>query len=431
MVFTPFKSRRLLAQLSACLLLINIAPAQASSESEFKNGLQAFRSQLYRVAIQHFEMAYRLGDKSSTLAYNLAVSHFKLENYSLARKWFLEAANDSKIRWLCEYNLGLTALKQNNTLEAESYFSRVANESSEDKLVRLAEYRLGRLAGDDNAIPDAPKRGSLFLQLEFGQDSNVTAVEDTSPSKKSSAYRDTYVYGAYTLAGEPEHGLTLDAYVLDSRYDAVPTEDVLITSYGLEQSIKVSDWQFAAGIRRQKTELAERDFQQSTVYELKTIYDYAKDTEFRVRYRHYDIESEKPYQELSGTRQRLRLEYRTLIKADKLRLYYELETNDLQESQPTSSYSPNRYTGRLNYTLAVSEKLELKADLAYRRSYYPSNTAVAERIEDRQIYGLEASYYLNSNWFVSLKFKTIHNQSDQQQYNYNRQTGSFAINMVY
>lgn len=403
--------------------------ASIGGKEAFQQGLNAYRLGDYKQAVDYFLKANRNGKTSSILYYNLAVSYFKLSDYQQARIWFKQSAQDSKLKYLSIYNLGLLAGKMGQADQALDHFINVSENSGEAKLVRLANYQLDKMLGTPSR--SGKFSGSLFVQLEYGHDTNVRGSEDTSPSKKASDYVDTYLFTAVRLAGEHEEELRLKAYILDSRYKSVPTEDLRLVSLGLEQLFLIGEWRSAVGFDYLVSTLNDKAFQDTTIFEARTKYAFTKVHEFRARYRYYDIESEAPYQELSGNKQRARFEYRANLPADKFKIFYEYESNNRSETQVSNNYSPERHTIRTAYTWSITENINLKGDLAYRRSVYSTRNSSVSRTENRRIASLGLSYYLNNNWFFAASYKQTQNDASQPQYRYQREVTSASVNMIF
>ncbi|MDH5445894.1 MAG: tetratricopeptide repeat protein [Gammaproteobacteria bacterium] len=416
-----------------CLTLLPVCPAYASGENDFQAGLEAFKIKQYKIAIRLFNTAHRQGMRTASLNYNLAVSYFKLGKYSQAKRWFEQAREYPNIKYLAEYNLGLIALKQNNSPVAQTHFETVLANTQQVSLIKLAKYRLEKLG-----IP-TDKSWSVFASIEHGQDNNVTVASNEAPSKKTSSYTDYYLFGSLQVLGTDKNGLQVEAYVLDSKYHSLQTENMQLKSIGLNLPFTTGNWQNDAGIDYLESTLGGKDFQQTTIYELKTKYPTSATGELRLRYRYYEIDSTPIYAELDGSKQRARMEFRQTRKNDRFRLYYEFETNDRNETPAsTANYSPIRSTVRTAYTYLFTDKLEAKVDLAWRYSEYPrwrytstTGTFSAIRADVRLKSSLEISYYLNTNWFLTAKTSHTRNDSNLNRYSYKRQVNSISLNMSF
>lgn len=413
---------------------LSVCNSFAAAQDDFQSGLQAFKNKQYPQAIRLFDRARQQGMKTPALYYNLAVSYFKTGNYTQAKIWFNNASQYKKIKYLSEYNLGLVAIKQGDNKTALGHFKRVSKHAREENLVKLANYQISQL------YQKSPKSWSAFAQVKYGHDDNVTTAIDSSPTKQASDYMDLYAYGSATVSGTPKQGLMMNAYVLDTRYTSSGQNDMQVRSLGLTRTFAPGKWRNAVGIDYQNTTLDGQNFQDSINFEARTLYNLSSESNLRLRYRYYDINSKPPYTELSGNKQRLRLEYRWYPGADTLKLYYEYETNDRNEaSTTTSSYSPTRHTLRGAYTYAFSDKLALTGDLAYRISDYPAKTYTnptpppnsltkAGREDTRVKANLELAYYLNRIWFLTAEYNYTNNDSDDPVYRYKRKISSISIN---
>lgn len=395
----------------------------ASAQHDFQIGIRAFKDKKYQQAIQSFERARQQGMSSSALYYDLAVSYFKIGDYNQARRWFIKSRQYTKIKYLSEYNLGLVAIKQKRKKTALGHFKNVAKHAREKNLVKLANYQISRLR------KEAPRPWSAFAQVKYGHDNNVTTVTDNSPTKKASTFIDLYAYGSVKLYGTSKQGLMLNAYVFDTQYKAASQYDIQVRNLGLNQAFSLGRFRNSIGVNYQQTTLAGQDFQKAAVYDLKTRYLLGSKSDIRLRYRYYDINSMAPYQELSGSKQRLRLEYRHSSGMNRLKLYSEYENNDRSETSSTPrSYSPTRYTLRGTYTYSFNRRLSLTGDLAYRISNYPAGATGLAREDTRTKTNLELDYDLNKTWFLSAEYGHTDNGSDDPAYRYKQNISAVSIN---
>lgn len=397
----------------------------ATAQDDFRAGLQAYKAKQFTRAIQSFERARQQGMHSSALYYNLAVSYFQTADYDQASNYFNKTRQDSKLKHLSEYNLGLVAVKQNRRKTALKYFKSVARNASQKNLVTLANYQIAQL--EEVKI----KRVMAFFQLEYGHDDNVTTATNETATKLGSDYRDLYVYGAVRLAGGKHHDLSLDGYILDTQYSATRVYDIQFRSLRLSQAFTLGKWFHRAGISYISTMLGENNvaFQDTLLYELNSKASVSGESELRLRYRFYDIDSQAPYTELTGTKQRLRVEYRWLPKPDKLRLLYEYETNQRSETATTpGSYSPTRHTLRAAYTYALTDNWSATADFSYRLSDFPAGATDPVRQDRRSKTDFELAYHLSKSWFLTAEYSYTNNASNLAAYEYQRRLTSLSIN---
>ncbi|MEX2488212.1 MAG: tetratricopeptide repeat protein, partial [Pseudomonadales bacterium] len=126
----------------ACLSVILATTAhatQSTASSEYRQGTNAFREGNFEQALEHFEAARNMGQETPGLVYNMAVTHYKLNNLDEAEVLFEELANRyPDWRDLGRYNLGRIAMRRGNDDQAAKYFRLVQRTASNDELVYLA-----------------------------------------------------------------------------------------------------------------------------------------------------------------------------------------------------------------------------------------------------------------------------------------------------
>jgi len=397
-----------------CLLSFN---AFASIESDYQAGIQHYKNKQYTKAIQSFNAARKQGLKSPALYRNLALSYFMTENYNMATRYFNMQKRYPSARVSAEYSLGLVALAQNNKQRALQHFELVSN-SKNKKLQALAEMRIKQLT-------DKPgKKWNAYAQLEYGRDDNVNADPSGVASKTADSFITILASGAYRLAGSRKNSLALKASVYQFDYDSVNQYDMQVLSIGLKKSFAPGRWENSLSAKVKETTLGDADYQRTTRYEARMQRNILSSSDIRLRLRHDNIESlNTAYDYLAGTRQRIRFAYRYYPAQDTLKLYYQYEQNDRQDTT-TQSYSPERHTVYGSYTYAIMNQLDLKASLAYRVSTYPQVVAPPPLVatparDDKRLRAeLGLAYQLNNTWELQARYQYSDTDSTNNLYTY-------------
>ena len=86
-----FSSLKSILFFGATLLIQNLAFAQASMESLFKQGNSAYNKAEYQKAISLYEQTLKMGQFSAELYYNLGNSYYKLNNIAESIYYFEKA----------------------------------------------------------------------------------------------------------------------------------------------------------------------------------------------------------------------------------------------------------------------------------------------------------------------------------------------------
>ena len=398
----------------------------ASLEDDFQTAVYLIKQQQYSDAIEVLNDVRKRGMKKPALYHNLAICHYKLDQYEQAEKFFVKLRNFPNERMQAEFNLGLLALKQNQPERARKQFSYVKNNANNKKLVTLARIQLGEL----KQVPvEKSKQWFAYLSTAFGNDSNVIADPDNGAIiNAGSHYFSIYADGELILVGDEDNGVSFFASTSSTDYSDFPVYDYAQTSFGLQGTFQAGSWDNLIRYRSLQSTLGSIDYQKTSHIELSTSAYLSSDFRFRLRYRHYDITSLNPaYSYLSGTRQRIRAEIKYKAQSNYAKLYYELETNDRVNSA-TSNYSPTRHSFRAFYKHVITEDLSIRGDYSYRFSIYEAGNVSPARDDERSRYGLRLTYRFDKNWKIRAKYEHTSNESTlPASYSYERDVTSLEL----
>ena len=408
------------------VLVFASSSAVAATNNDFDQGVKYFKQQQYRKAIRSFSTAYRSGLKTPALFHNLAVSYYKLEDYEQAKKFFRLARNYPEQRILAEYNLGLVAKKQNQPDRAKKHFTLVKNEAKDRKLITLARIQLGEVK-----VLEEQQRWSAYSNLSYGYDNNITAVQDNSPTQKSSHYAYLYFAPHVRLLGDASDGISLMASI--SAYDYINYDryDYSKAAIGLTGKIRVGAWRYNLGLENQKSKYGHVEYQ-DTIHLDTDIKAYINsNNSLQLRYQHDEIDSGNPtYQYLIGTRQRLRASLRSAGSSYYAKLYYEYEQNDRKNTANTSA-SPVRHLSSVYYEYKLTEAFKIGAGYNYRVSLYPATGTSPKREDIRERTNLRLTYNFNKIWAVRAEFEQTHNESSTARYAYQREMTSISLSAYF
>jgi tetratricopeptide (TPR) repeat protein len=373
----------------------------AANDSDFKEGVKAFKAFQYDKAIQAFERSQSKGNKSAALYYNLGVSYYKTAQYAKAQQAFNRLLNNNKFRQLAQYNLGLVNFKQQNKDKAIDWFRKAAaDKNGNPKITALSNRMINKLA--------PPKKRGIngIVSFGYGHDDNVTLVSTGSPTNQSDNYTELFGYISIPVAQ-----VIFNANLLSLDYQTVDSADFMQLSGGVSYPIKVSAWTMKPGLQLSKSKLNSTDFQTTTdvIIEGKTLF--TDKSVLALRYRYSDIRSDNSaYDYLEGNRQQLRVQHTSNTAAGQLRLRYELELNDRQ-NLPTANYSPTRHTLRARLKRDLTENWQLKAEANWRNSQYDEAAGIT-REDTRYLIDLNAVRKLNKTWRAGLRYTYTDNKSN-------------------
>ena len=389
----------------------------ATGDTEFKQGMKAFRKGDYNSALNAFSKAEQAGMRSPALDYNLGVVYFKTGNLNKAKDYFNRLQQHRKLAQLANYNLGLIAAKQDNKNQALEHY-RIALKGSDKDVRQLARYQITRLK-------QRAKVNAFYgiASLTTGYDDNVTLIPNDSPTQMSDSYVEVFAYASYLMNEQLSFNLSYD----NLNYADVDVADFTQLMGGADYRIQFTIWQLIPGLRYSQSKLNGSSYQNIVDWRLTAKYQAANDNKLTLRYRYNDIKSQNAlYDYLEGTRQQFRADYEIRSSAADLRLRYQLELNDRQ-NLPTANYSPTRNTveARLRYRLNTQWRLEGTAE--YRNSQYDEAAGIT-REDDRYRLRAGVNYLFNREWDARLRYTYTDNESNLAGETYTRNDIQATVN---
>lgn len=357
----------------AMAFIFNVATVFASDSNLFDLGMQAFKSKDYRKAIRYFNQAKQSGYNPLVIEYNLGVSHYKLGQYLQAEKSFQGALASEKLKPIVQYNLGLVKLKQKQKREALAWFEQAAGQAASPKISTLANTMI-------NKYKVSKKRANFLdggINIAYGHDSNVTQVATDSPSERADDFLETYA----NLKILFKH-IDLKFSYYNKDYSTDNSNDYRQLGTALAFPIKTGKWRITPSLLYTSSELDRIDYQSTSGIRLDLKRYTSRRNYLRFRYQFNDIESDNPsYNYLDGTRHRFRTEYLTTTRVGQIRVRYEYEANDRQDTA-TTNYSPTRHSIRLRLRNSLPAALKMKNEILIRDSVYEAVSGLV-RDDDR------------------------------------------------
>lgn len=413
----------------------------APSSDFFNSGADYFNQGDYSAAVNSFKKVEALGIKSPALYYNLASSYYKLGEYDKARTYFEKVREYENMQSLAEYNLGLTALKMNDKKTAGKWFRSVAKNSTDKKLVALAESNLktGRARNAPKKTRWVNKKWTSYLSGRLGYDSNVNFAPLGITRGRSDNFTEVIVMADYLLSGDRKNGWLGEVFFYDINYLNENIYDEYDYGVGIKKNLQINrNWQTYYLLDVDKIIYAGDDYQTITRLATQAKNSLSKNERLYFRYGYEDIKSDKEiFDYLEGWRQKFRAEYRLYRKHDNARIYYELELNNRNDlTIPTGvnagiySYSPTRHTLRGRYARILSRQWQLIGDLSYRASDYPV-TASQDRQDDRYRAALYVDYRFTKKLKLRAKVDYTNNRSTRDIFAYKRTVYSLGLNALF
>jgi len=389
-------------------LIYSMSVLAAPADTDFTNGVTAFRAGNYQQAISSFEKARQAGNHSSALYYNLGASYYKTQQYARSEQAFKRLLADKKFRQLAQYNLGLIKLKQGDRASASGWFEQAINTDSSPKLTALAEHML-----ESTRSRAGGQQASGLLNLALGHDSNVTLASTGSPTQQSDSY--TELFGFVSLPAGP---LILNASLFRLDYASVNSADFMQLRAGIQYPFNAMGWTWRPGVFYARDTLAGNDFLTLSDIELKGR-KLLQSGRLDLRLRYSDIQADNAvYNYLQGNRQQFRVDYLRATTLGYMRLRYELELNDRQ-NMPTANYSPTRNNVQLRLQQIMGQQWHTSEELSWRNSHYGEAAGVV-RDDTRYELSLKAYRQFARAWRAGMSYRYSDNRSNLAAETYTR-----------
>jgi hypothetical protein len=414
------------------LLFLFISPAaHATAESEYRAGVEAYKSGDNAAALKFFESAQAQGMNSIALKYNLASSYYRMGKLTDAKLLFEQLLENEAMRELANYHLGQIAIEMQDHATAVYHFEKVVASGQDEKLAKLSQKYLDILSKEE-------PRWQSYISFNLGYDDNINSVSGDSVLDHADSFAevsgDSVLDQAdsfaelsaatdYLLSGQRKDGWLVGANFQGIEYRDTDNNDLAIVSAGIKRAIRLSFWETSANLLLSKSTYGSEDFQTITRLEIIGKNALTRRQRLYLRYRAEDIKSDNAlYDYLQGWRQQGRIEYRHYAARNIKYLYYELELNDrgqLVTSTDAYEYSPTRHTIRGIYTQVIRQKWWLTADVAYRISEFDP-TATIDRTDDQWNLGLGLEYQFDRTFRLTTRYQRIANSSTIDRYTYDK-----------
>lgn len=390
-----------------CFLLLLCTNATAKQQlDDFELGRDKFNQGQYELALTYFNRALSQGNTSPKLLYALGSVHYKLKNYKASWKYFEKTTKIKQFAPLSYYNLGLIAHKVDDDKLALKYFKRSKSITNSKNLKNLTSKQISTLTSSKYN----PWGG--YASAGYGNDSNITSAPSGVASNESGSFVRATALVNYIVTGSRSNGLIAKATIFANDYlDTSFNDD---KSFAMDISLRdtVEQWKLAyeAGIKQ--STYGDDDFQRTYKFTFKAKNKFPNKNELRLRYRYEDINSlVTRFDYLEGSRQKLRAEYRIKWSGDMLRLQYELELNDRQNTV-TRNYSPTRHKLAVKYDNKLDPANSIGGEVEYRASDYDA-TATQDRSDDRVSAAIKHTYSFDDKWKLKTRIKYKTNDSNE------------------
>jgi hypothetical protein len=439
-----FKTLRFVGLLAISAVVV--AEPDQSAQQAMATGIEQFQQGDYPAARQQFEAARELGHDSPALTYNLAVTYYKTGDYPAAEALFLQLLQGPN-QALAHYNLGLVALADGRTAEAERWFQESARQEAPETIRELAQRQLAKLAED--APSDSSSMKSIaqgYLATGLGYDSNVAGVPDDSPSDRGSFFAELVAAGTLSQPVSEHWRVVWDGVIYGQDYTRGRADDTSVVQARAAGVRRFDQWELGlrAGASRAwlgndelETLVGLSLFGRSGVCPLS---DWLSGCSWSVSAD--QVNGGPDYAAYDG--QWYQFEVRAEQNVDWLLVeaFYRWQRNhrkDFQQDEFFASVSPVHHELGVEAIYPVGPALSVGAEVAVRHSRYEDphqwleqGTLATQRRRDvRREFGLMAEYAISRQWLVRNQWLFRDQNSRIDRYDYRRHTYTVSLEGVF
>lgn len=463
-------NRRLLIGLGTLLLsvsLVDQTQAQTTSDqinapkrlqaahswqSFFALGSKAAKEGDHVTALSYFDQALQLaGEKPfPTLIYNRAVTLYKLNRYqdsALAFKQLLApgaAATNEQQQWadLARYNLGLVALKQNQTDDARRWFRQLQQSQTNTRLQALAERQLANLPATSARHPSQETaKGSVFASLGISRDDNASGLANELANQLSNA-TDTYLnalaYGHYYVSGNPKQGIKIYGLTQIRHYSEFESFNSQVSGLGLNRETSTQDWTLESGGRWLQSQLDGQSLSDQYSVIGRATHPQAKG-QWELSYQASFIDAAPLYQYIEGWQHQLHTAWQWRSGTISITPAFTWEINqreDKKTQQQFYSYSPNVLTASIASRWNINNDWQVYTQLDRAEARFSGTNKSRDlggiekeraRRYQRTQWKLGTGFRFAPHWYLKAEYTNTQTDDNFELYSYDRNLLSIKL----
>jgi len=410
-------SRRVTDRFLPCAALLAFATAAHASREEglrwFETGRQAFASQDYPTALDAFEKAAAEGLTGPAVQFNIGVAAYRSGRWDRAQAAFLECAREDSMADLAHYNLGLIALARNHPSDADRWFSRVLQESTQPNLRAMAQAQLERLPATAQ-----PERNWLaYGALALGYDDNVALVANSDVvgvSGNEDAFAELQAAVSSPLSGP----WRFDAHLFHVDYSDMDPFDQTSLQAGGRYLLTRRNWNYEGGVSLAHVRLDSEGFENSGSMQLKADSRVADSLRAEFRYRFTGTDGLNEFAGLTGHRHEFAARLDQQLSSWNVGYEYRYSNSDYEDEALSVAW----HQAMVDARCALSNDWSVWFGAVARHSSY-DQTGDENRIE----FATEIARRLGSRWRMVLRYGYATNDSDVTEFNYDRNRVSLGV----
>ena len=441
------------------------AHAEENYQTYLSQGHQFFNDKAYSQALAAYQNSYNIEPLDSTL-YNIAVTHFKLQQWQQALENFEELKVYQGHSDIVEYNIGVAHKKLGNTQQALSVFEELLLIAESDKFVDLANRQIAQLNGNASientqVEDDSASLWQTMLSLQYGNDNNITLPDDDTNQEQSDQYLDLMVNTSWMSDSNLANAWMVDFTYFKSSYSEASDYDVSLYAISGRKYFTPEShdkYRFWLGLGYDSIALSGEDYISNVTFSLGAQYQLSADQRLTLDISQKSVsEGEARFNYLAGSSSRIRLTWRNRVENGYWRagIRYQIDDRDDRidmdvDEQNTvfegfTSFSASRLTFFASRTWYVND-WEFNVDAQYRYSEFDdaniginyttngvptSTSSLGVREDDRYGLILGAVYNINDDLSINVEYDVSSNSSTIASFDYTQSSIAAGVTWMF
>ncbi|HDZ56291.1 MAG TPA: hypothetical protein ENI17_10385 [Pseudomonas xinjiangensis] len=417
------------------------AAVLADASSAYQEGMEAFRNGQFEIALGRFQEAENEGMQTPTLHYNLATTYYRLNRYAESARHFDLIQDDARWGALAEYNLGLIAEQQDDSVRAFEHYQQAYRKAATTQTLQLSAARMLALSGQAQAEPEPePSTWSGYISAALGYDDNpsLTGVDEILPSESSDSFFETL--GGFS--GNLSESVRLNGGFYSRAYDEVNEFNVTGLYAGLFHDRQLGHWRTALGLSLDNYWLDGSQYMTGATFLTQGLRPLPVGN-IDIRNQLGYIKGDAAYDYLDGIRNRLTVSWVGGSAEQLWRVGYINEFNDRDDfavGPLFQSLSPVRHSIFGQLTQQFSARVSAITRLEYRNSRYRDDDVGVDadyrliktrRDEDRMEGSMMVRYDMSDTLGTFAEYRYTDNDSNISRYVYDSNQFMLGVDVAF
>ena len=275
-------------------------------------------------------------------------------------------------------------------------------------IVLLLSTTLSQVLAEEKVETESNKEVKSFIRLGFGNDDNITGTASSSPSNQSDNYLELYA----SIKSPMENNVNFNVAFYSLNHSSFPVNNYMFYSAGLDYRTKINDWEITPEVNIIQSTLNSFSFQSVLDLNVSADQKLTQSSRISLSYRYSYISSQNVlYDYLQGISHQIRAEYKDKTALGKIRLRYQLELNNRENSLSTN-HSPTRHEFRVRLTQSLKNNWGISEEIDYRLSHYGEVSSIF-RNDARFRLKLSARKKIDKNTDAGIRYTYTSNNSNE------------------